>query len=175
MSQTTSKATQFLPFVALLAGAIMLLSASCQNTKQMSAIDALQVLTATRTTSFPGAQSNLRSTTKYEVKLTGKVAKEITVKYILVDSIQIPVRSVSWDGVDKRDELISGEVKDLIVSATRYSYDTEAAIKQVDEEQYTPSGRVVANGLELAFQDESGQMHYLAVENVVKKQPIYYP
>lgn len=126
---------------------------------------------------FPGAQSNLRFTRSYRVELAATVEEGTEIKSLLVDSIRIPISSISLDGdiLNNTAFQLNGRFESILISARQYFYDSDFEPDILEEIEYELSGQSVPEKEAWIELDCMGTTSYFKLGLLEKLKSDYHP
>jgi len=129
----------------------------------------------TSRTSFPGVQSNLRGTRKYELSIDVDLNSALEFKRLMVDSVAIPLAALIING-EKASGFLMEESKDVVkITAYRSMYSTDPNAQQVyDPVIYNDSGLRLSKGAVLEYL-KGGKPYYLEIAEIQLMPYIYAP
>ncbi len=127
--------------------------------------------------SFPGVESNLRNTRVYKCDFTVNTKVPFEIVEFLVDSIKLPVPSLTLNGEILKNEhiQIAGDSAQVIFQANRMFFNAEAKNQIYNVETYQLSGLRLPelNGKMVIRVD--GQLQTVDLGNYVKKASVFHP
>lgn len=160
--------------------ALALLS-SCSSSKNGKSSEA-EIVTAevkalTSQDSYPGVESNLKYTRNYHVEFSADIKEEINFTNLLVDSVKLPVYSLTVDGdvVRNEDYSMMGNFLSIAIQSPRHFYQSNPRITMVEEQVYALSGQVIPEGKAILEYDHLGSLKYIELGGITKLKSEYHP
>ena len=166
-------------FTLALPLALALLSAcsSSKNGNGDETIVTAEVKTLTSQDSYPGVESNLKYTRNYRVEFSADIKEEINFTNLLVDSVKLPVYSLTVDGdvVRNEDYSMMGNFLSIAIQSPRHFYQSNPRITMVEEQVYALSGQVIPEGKAILEYDHFGTLKYIELGDITKLKSEYHP
>lgn len=117
-------------YFGILALAMLMAACVSKNDSTSTSLDiSLLPVSVTQQDSYPGVESNLRSTRNYRIELKGHCQEGIMITHVIADSVLLPVTSVMV-GDTRVNALaghpISGENITVVITASRNFYSSDS-------------------------------------------------
>jgi hypothetical protein len=164
-----------------LALVFVIILASCGNKKDAAKGEdmSLEIIVSSfySQSSYPGVESNLRSTTIYKCDFTVNTKVPFEIIELLVDSVKLPVSSLNMNGdIMKNDHVkIVGDSVHVIFQASRMFFSAEAQNQIFDIVEYEKSGVILEGKAAFLNVLIDGQVQRVDLGEFEKKQSVFHP
>lgn len=126
-------------------------------------------------TSFPGVQSNLKGTRKYELSFSVEVSSPLEFRRLLVDSVAVPFSALLINGQKSNGYIVESSSKLNKLTAYRNIYNNDPEAPQmVEPVVYEKTGLNLDNKAVVEY-FKNDKPYYLEIEGITTLQNIYAP
>lgn len=127
-------------FIICVLSMMLVVACTSKNGTTATSVDiSLLPVKITQQEAYPGVESSLRSTRNYSLELTGHSTEEVLITHVIADSVLLPVRSVTVNGVrvvKNGGFAVKGANITVVISASRNFYTADHGGPEMEAIEY---------------------------------------